>query len=237
MPRTLFFAVALPALLTVVAALFPMGLPPGYHDFADHARLGGLQPFGDVASNATFLVAGAFVWIRAQTAPERVLAVALVATCFGSAFYHLNPGDARLLIDRLPMAPAFAAMAAIVLFEDDEAAGLLFTAALTLAFAVAAAYALGTGNQAFFVAGQVYVLILVLSAAVHPEKRLAAFATFALYVAAKLTETFDHQVLHITGFVSGHTLKHLMAGLAPILWFALWERETEQPLAKLRYLS
>jgi hypothetical protein len=39
-------------------------------------------------------------------------------------------------------------------------------------------------------------------------------AALFLYVAAKLAETWDHEVLATLGWVSGHTLKHLLAAIA-----------------------
>lgn len=226
MSRTVILAFGLPALLAVAGTFFPIALPAGYHDFADHAAIGGLHHVGDTFSNLAFLAAGLFVLLRARTATEIWLAVALAATCLGSWYYHLRPDDARLLMDRLPMAPAFAAMAGIMLFDRDERLALIYTAALSLLFAAAAAHALATGNQSIWIAAQVYVLLLlVVTAITRPPMRASAIAAFALYVAAKLCEGFDHQILHLTGFVSGHTMKHLLAALAPVAWYLLWRRE------------
>lgn len=224
MRRQITLALGLPLALAVLAALLPAALPAGYHAFADHSAVCGLHPFGDTASNLGFLVAGLFVWTRAREAHERLLAAALVATCAGSWWYHLAPDDARLLVDRLPMAPAFAAMGAIALFSEAPRLALRFAVIASLLFAAAAWVAQASGNQSFWIAAQIYVLLLVLAAAADPRMRAAALAAFGLYVAAKLFETLDHQVLAATGFVSGHTIKHLVAALAPALWFALWRR-------------
>ena len=43
------------------------------------------------------------------------------------------------------------------------------------------------------------------------------------YAAAKLGEFFDAPILAFTGFVSGHTLKHLLAAIAT-LFLLLWLR-------------
>lgn len=225
MSRTSVLAYALPLVMAAVAAFVPIALPAGYHAFADHSHVGGLHPFGDTVSNLAFLFAGLFVFVRARSGQERWLAAALCLTCFGSWYYHLRPDDARLLVDRLPMAPAFAAMAGIILFDKDERKGLIHTALLSVLFMAAAFLALWSGNQSIWVAAQVYVLLLLVVAAVtRPEMRAAAIATFALYVGAKLFEGLDHEIQHLTGFVSGHTIKHILAALAPVMWFALWRR-------------
>lgn len=222
MRRQITLALGLPFALAVIAALVPTALPAGYHAFADHSTVCGLHPFGDTASNLGFLAAAAFVWTRARAAHERLVAVALAATCLGSWFYHLAPDDARLLVDRLPMAPTFAGMGSIALFPDDARRAFVFALAGSTLFALAAVAAFAFGDQSFWLAAQVYTLLLALAATADPRLRAAALAAFGLYVAAKLFESLDHQVLAATGFVSGHTIKHLLAALAPALWFALW---------------
>lgn len=225
MSRTAQLAYVLPLSMAAIAAFFTIRLPTGYHDFADHAVVGGLHRFGDVVSNLAFLAAGLFVFARARSGAEHWLAAALCLACAGSWYYHLRPDDARLLADRLPIAMACAGMAAIVLFDRKPRRGSLYAALASLVFMLAAGHAYWTGNQAIWVAAQVFVLLLLVIAAVtRPEMRAAAIAAFALYVGAKVFEGLDHEIQHLTGFVSGHTIKHLLAALAPVAWFALWRR-------------
>jgi hypothetical protein len=53
-------------------------------------------------------------------------------------------------------------------------------------------------------------------------------ACLACYVLAKLLESFDGQVYTQAGIVSGHTLKHLVAGLGA--WFVLHMLQHRRPL-------
>lgn len=225
MPRTTLLAYALPASMLAIAALIRIPLPATYHDFADHSVVGGLHNFGDVASNLAFLAAGLFVFAKARKAAEYWLAASLCLACAGSWYYHLRPDDLRLLADRLPIATACAGMAAIVLYDRETRTGLVYAAVASLVCMAAAGHAYWTGNQAIWVAAQIYVLLLLVIAAVtRPEMRAAAIATFALYVGAKVFEGLDHEVQHLTGIVSGHTIKHVLAAHAPAAWFALWRR-------------
>ena len=75
-----------------------------YHDFADRRELLGMTRFCDVASNVPFLAAGCsgFAIVAARPAafaspaerwPYVVFFVGLALTCFGSAYYHLAPGQ------------------------------------------------------------------------------------------------------------------------------------------------
>lgn len=51
-------------------------------------------------------------------------------------------------------------------------------------------------------------------------ERIAFAAAMGLYVPAKVAEVLDHQIANALGFVSGHTLKHLIATTAPaaVVW-------------------
>src|SRR5581483_341190 len=50
--------------------------------------------------------------------------------------------------------------------------------------------------------------------------RIAFAAAMLLYVLAKLAEVLDHEIATVLGFVSGHTLKHLIAtaATAAVVW-------------------
>jgi hypothetical protein len=58
---------------------------------------------------------------------------------------------------------------------------------------------------------------------------------FGWYVLAKLLETFDHEVLTITQFVSGHTLKHLAAAAAAfVVCYMLVKRNLKEGSVPVR---
>jgi hypothetical protein len=52
-------------------------------------------------------------------------------------------------------------------------------------------------------------------------------ASLGCYVLAKVLEFLDGQIYTASGFVSGHTLKHLIAGLAA--WFILHMLQVRRP--------
>src|SRR5204863_1270872 len=104
---------------------------PAYHNFADHRSILGVLHGLNVLSNIPFLVIGAvglaFLGSAAARRPggpflrsaERwpfvVFFVGVALTAFGSAYYHLDPTNSRLVWDRLPMAVGFMALFAAVL--------------------------------------------------------------------------------------------------------------------------
>jgi hypothetical protein len=112
------------ALIAVVVAAIALLLPPipqprWYQMFADQRRFLGMLNFSNVVSNVPFAAAG--LWgllflLRANGRQERryffdqrerwpylIVFVGLILTGFGSSYYHLQPSDARLVWDRIPM--------------------------------------------------------------------------------------------------------------------------------------
>jgi hypothetical protein len=90
----------------------------------------------------------------------------------------------------------------------------------------------GHGDLRFYAAVQVYavlvlLLVLFLPARYSHSSYLAAVVAF--YVLAKLLETFDRQVFALGHIVSGHTLKHIVAGLAGYWILRMLERRRLRP--------
>jgi len=61
------------------------------------------------------------------------------------------------------------------------------------------------------------ILVVLLLAIVNPSRYTRGndiYWVFAWYALAKVLETFDKDVLALSGMVSGHTLKHVAAAFA-----------------------
>lgn len=217
----------LPSLITMgavlaLAAYGPIAQFPDYHHFADQRALAGVPHALDVLSNAAFAIValwGAGQVVRRRSYGYALFVVSLLLTAFGSAFYHLDPNDARLVWDRLPIALACAGLLAGVRAESrgrhDEA---FETCALTLAAAASVYWWNITADLRPYLLLQALPLVLIplWQWIYHAprERRLAFAVAIALYVLAKLAELADHQIYALTGLVSGHTLKHALATLA-----------------------
>lgn len=234
---------AITAVLTlacVAAALLVPALPQplDYHQFADRRTFFGVPHFFDVASNIGFLVAGMFgLYVvsrrgtsfeaRIERLPYAVFFVGLVLTTFGSGYYHLEPDNERLFWDRLPMTIAFMSLiAAQVMDRIDRRAGLYLLVPMLLVGAASVVYwrmteRAGAGNVMPYGILQGYSVVALLAIAILHRSRYThaglIYGVFAAYVAAKLLELFDRQILALGHIVSGHSLKHLAAGIAGLL--------------------
>jgi hypothetical protein len=223
----------------VLAAVFmpPMPQPPSYHQFADCRTFFGVVNFLNVASNLPFLIGGLlglringsgrgdFIDPREQL-PYLVFFLGALLTCFGSAYYHGAPDNARLVWDRLPMTLGFAGLVAATVAERvDLKLGLRSLWPLLLLGVFTVIYWYGTelrgaGNIIPYGIYQIWsVLIIVLLLFAYPAQRyshggLLGWAA-VWYGLAKVFETFDLQVYRLLGdTVSGHTIKHVLASFA-----------------------
>jgi hypothetical protein len=242
------------AIAAVIAAFLadPIAQDPAYHEFSDRRAWLGIENFWNVVSNLPFALVGAMgLWSLRQNGRATTLAdlrpayllffAGVFLTAFGSAWYHLEPGNESLLWDRLPMTLAFMAFFTIVVGEyvSVPAAMRLFVP-LTLAGAGSVFYwsfteARGVGDLRPY--GLVQFLPIILTPLILILYRSAfdriafLWGMIALYVIAKGLEYYDYQVYELGPLLSGHSMKHLVAALAPLLFlFGLVHRKHVEKL-------
>jgi hypothetical protein len=226
-------------ILVFVSALAVTGLccvgripqDPAYHSFSDSRHLAGIDNFWNVVSNLPFLLVacfGAWRFPRLAVAESRpgylVLCAGVCLVGFGSAYYHLTPSNASLLWDRLPMTLVFMALLSLLLGERVTSRHKDLTLWILVACGVAAALywawseSQGRGDLRPYGLVQFLPLVLIpLILLLFPAKYIRGsllISAFALYVLAKACEYFDGEIYGVSGLVSGHTLKHVLAALA-----------------------
>lgn len=236
-------------MLCIVAALVAPALPqPGtYHAFADQRGAFGIPNFGDVASNAGFLIAGlaglaivlggrARFELSSERWPWMVFFAGLVLTAFGSAYYHLAPDNARLFWDRLPITIALMALLSSQIVERIGVrvgvallVPMLVIGAATVVYWRATELA-GAGNLMPYVILQGYTVLIMLWLALALPSRYTRGTDilwiFAWYVLAKVFEALDVQIFAIGNVISGHTLKHVAAAMSGFVACAMLARRT-----------
>jgi hypothetical protein len=240
-----------------VAVLLPrIPQPQSYHDFADQRSLLGIPNFGDVASNLLFAVSG--VWglsfLFGQRGTEKFIDpcerwayvfvfLGLLLTAFGSAYYHLTPGNARLVWDRLPMTLAFMGLVSAMISERVSVPAGFYLLPVLLLIGVGSVVlwsyseVRGAGDLRFYAAVQVYAVLILPVLLLLPPRYTRSWdfvVVFCFYVMAKIFETADRGIFSLDRHtVSGHTLKHLAAGAAGF-WILrmLQRREPHRSLVK-----
>jgi hypothetical protein len=152
--------------------------------------------------------------------PYLIVFVGLILTGFGSSYYHLQPSNARLVWDRIPMSIVFMSLLAAIVAERISLRLGLWLMPLFLLVGVGSVLQWrvsdlrGASDLRFYAAVQLYSVLFVLIALLLPSRYtrgwdLATVAGF--YVLAKAFEALDRPIFDLGHIVSGHTLKHLAA--------------------------
>ena len=237
--------------VVTLGAIFCLPLLPqdlGYHAFADDRTMLGVPNFLNVASNLPFFVVGVLgLWLLLRqdaVGPNRpvleaverwpflVFFAGVLLTGFGSSYYHLAPGNDRLVWDRLPITVAFMGFFAGMIGEriGVRAGAWLLGPLVWLGFVSVLSWHLGerrgAGDLRLYGFVQFYPLLTIpLLIWLFPARYTHAgyvFVSLGWYLLAKGLETYfvDHAIYSAGRLVSGHTLKHLAAA-AGAFWLFL----------------
>ena len=250
---------ALLAVFVLALALHgPIAQDPRFHLFADQRTCLGIPHFGNVVSNGAFALVG---WIGLVVvgsagrggmfahAADRwcyvVFFAGVAAVSLGSAYYHAAPDTPRLFWDRLPMTVAFMALCAAFLTDRiPPLRGARWVLPALLGIGVASAFywrwteGIGAGDLRPYVVVQFFpMLALPLVCLMFPPGRTTSGAhlawLMAWYGAAMLCERLDHEIYAVLGgAISGHSLKHLLAALAPLVVARMLAVAVQRPAEK-----
>ena len=234
-------------MLLVIAAMImhgPIAQFAHYHEFADSRALDGLPNAADVLSNIGFLLVS--IWgfwaLRGKTNQPSIAAAwlgyavflaAVAMTAFGSSYYHLMPNNDRLVWDRLPIALACAGLLAGAYAETHLSPRRWVLPTLIVAAVVSVVWwsitdsiAVGDLRPYLLIQGAPLILIPIWQWIARSPRtdRMAFGVAILLYVLAKAFELNDHAVFHALGFLSGHTIKHLLAVAASAVLVASFVR-------------
>jgi len=185
----------------------PLHQNPSYHDFADSRAILGIPNFWDVISNLPFLVVGLMGLLRFRDTASRILFFGVFCTALGSSYYHLAPDSARLFWDRVPMTIAFMSLLAMAI-KRPTLAGPLVLAGIT-----SVVWWRCTDNLWPYGCVQFGTMAALLVIAAREEPDL--WPVFIFYALSKVCEHFDRQIYSLSP-LSGHTIKHVLAGVATL---------------------
>ena len=241
-------------LATIALCYGPVAQLQNYHDFADQHTLFGIPHGGDVLSNFGFALVALWGWrhlaparshpaLAAGWAGYQLFLIGILLTAFGSTWYHLDPDNARLVWDRLPITLACGGLLAGVWGDARQRNSLGLAAGLALAGMASVAWwyyteLAGSGDLRPYLLLQVLPILLIpLLQWMHGAPRAERWAfsgALLLYVFAKFAEINDHQIAAVLGGPTGHTLKHLLATAAAALVAVSLVQRVQAPQAIIK---
>ena len=225
------------SLIVTMGMLFIGNIPQSlsYHYFADERTMLAIPNFMNVASNALLLVVGVTGFVLIITHKIRsgfyqanlLFFVAILVTAIGSAYYHYNPNGETLVWDRLPMTMAFMAFFSIVMdeivsptFSKKALMPLVLIGAISIAHWQFTKH-IGKEDLRLYVLVQylpMLLIFLILILYKHSPFKIITGLVFIVYLIAKTCELMDSAIYEALKIISGHSLKHLFAGIAPLLY-------------------
>ena len=218
------------ASLAALLLMPPLLQDQSYHHFADQRKLLGIPNFWNVVSNLPFIAVGAVgLWQFHRHVATVVLFLGIFLTGFGSSYFHLDPSDATLFWDRLPMTLCFAAILAVVIEErvDVRAGSLMLWPLLAIGISSVLLWR-WTGDLRLYAWAQFFpFLALVLILQLFKPRYSGAFywiIAIAFYALAKLFEHYDDDIFSAGSVLSGHTLKHFAAAAATFAILMLFQK-------------
>jgi hypothetical protein len=219
-------------MLIALAILGPAVQQPVHqHGFADQRVWGALPFAADVLSNLPFMVWGLIGFWALHQSVKSILAhvlyglsaiffMGLLVTSAASTWYHLQPNDAGLLVDRLGMTVAFAGLLGLAAADRASLrAGALLAGLVLPLGVVSVAYWSISGNVLPWVVlqfgGMGLILWLATRQALPSSLGVRWGWVILIYSLAKVLELADHQIYDLTAHtISGHSLKHIVASFA-----------------------
>lgn len=225
--RLALFCAALAA-MALLAPAVPQSA--AFHGFADARSWQGIPFAADVLSNVPFALFGlSGLWAcwrlpatadAAQRALAALFFAGLVLTAGVSAAYHWHPDDLGLALDRAGMSVAFAGLLGLAAASRvSPRAGWALAASVLLLGPLTITLWLHGGNilpwGVLQAGGMVLVMALGLLRPRPGAWDLRWWVVIALYALAKACESADHAIFAFdAGWLSGHSVKHLVAACA-----------------------
>ena len=250
-----------PGAVGIVVLLFLGVIPqdPDYHSFADHRSFLGISNAADVLTNFFFFIVGLralFFMARSggvrrgilfEHDKERIafttIFSAMIFTAFGSAWYHLDPSNGRLVLDRLGMVLIFMPLLSVIISERiSPRTGRALHWPL-VALGVASVFywyfteVAGKGDLRLYGLVQYYPMAAIPLALLLFPPRYSHGGYFwgcaGWYLLAKGCELLDEQIYSFFQIVSGHTLKHIFAAVS--LWWLVRMLQRRKPLPQAEH--
>jgi len=249
--------------VTLVASIGIFFVPaisqdPAYHLFVDHRHILGVDNFWNVASNLPFITLGVSGLVltfavkarqawgmigRESTSLFVTFFVGILLTGIGSSYYHANPNNLNLVWDRLPMTISFMAFFCMVIGYH---ASMPLARKLLLPLVVGGLASVGYwwytegqghGDLRPYVLVQflpmVLVPILISKTKADFLKSKTIWLVISYYAAAKACEQWDGAIYELFLYLSGHSIKHLVAALGAYVVYVHVKRDYRHAKAEI----
>lgn len=231
-----------------VFLLQPIAQDPSFHNFADTRTVLTIPNFYNVISNVPFLIlgiVGLYAFFKNNKLSRTSLAIVtlfigVAGIGMGSAYYHLNPTNATLVWDRIPMTVTFMSFFSIIIgnYIHERWSFILLVSMLIVGVLSVLTWYYGElnghGDLRLYLLVQFFPMLAIpLIVFIYPTPRIMRIeivATIILYIIAKFFEHKDVVIFNSGRILSGHTIKHLFAAAAVFYILQIVKRKSDAPV-------
>ena len=235
------------SLITIVSLFFldPIVQDEHYHAFSDTRNLLSIPNFWNVISNGLFIVVGMWglVYRKLNKKTEMsytLLFFGIITVGIGSGYYHFFPSTTSLVWDRLPMTIVFMTLFSIIIREyiSDRLGRFLLLPLVTMGL-FSIGYWVFNESHDLRVYGVVQfypmlaIPVILIFFKSKYQDHLVYWILLGCYVTAKLFEHYDTEIHQLVGFISGHSLKHIMASVGLYILVRSYKKRSPTSKQKL----
>ncbi len=223
--------------------LDPIEQDNAYHDFCDSATILSVSNFWNVISNLPFMIVGFLGLYKMNSMPKPnmqyvIFFLGVLFTSLGSSYYHLNPNNEALVWDRLPMTIVFMSLFSIIISEFINAKiGRLLLFPLLIIGALSIVFWISNNDLRMYALVQFYPMlaipVILIFFKSNYNKTLGYWLLLLAYVIAKIMEHLDEQIYIALGFISGHSLKHIVASIGLFVLFYSYTKRKRNTILKV----
>jgi hypothetical protein len=220
--------------IAIMCFVSPIPQDQAYYDFADIRTMLGIPNALDVLSNLPFVFVGVaglvligkrfFTKTATPVDPMYfVFFIGVLLTGFGSGYFHIEPNNATLVWDRLPMTIAFMGLFSAIIAERISLNVGRALCIPLLAFGIFSIWYWqwteihGVGDLRPYALVQFLPMVLIpLILWLFSPRYTRGYdfiITIGWYGLSKLSEALDKVIFSVGSVVSGHSLKHIFAAI------------------------
>ena len=230
------FLIGLIILLLLAIFLPAIAQNQNYHNFIDQRTFFRIKNASNTLSNLAFIVVGLWglinfyknKYIKISNSFSVLLNlffISIILTGLGSSYYHLSPNDFTLVFDRLALSFTFAVILAMLAnIRISERSGFHTLAELIILAPLSVLLWNYNGNltpYAVLQFGGIIIIILTLLLTKAQKQSPCFTSLIILYGFAKVAEFYDVEIFKLSqNLISGHTLKHLIASIAVLVFIS-----------------
>ena len=188
-------------------------LPQDYHNFSDKRNFIEIPNFMNVFSNI-FILLPALYLLQTRTQKSyksNLLIIHIILLSFWSSYYHINPSDDTLFMDIMMIATSFIIVLSIINTELNNTWVLL----LYIYAIFSITYWKNTRDLRFYLIILIGVPLYIIIKYFKIKKfRNYIYLFIFANILMRLSEHNDNYIYQkMNQFISGHTLKHIFAGI------------------------